>query len=281
MPITRLFCEGRQDSSDALLLASILPDACLIEPVGGCDFLERIVMFHRAKASSATLMAIKDRDMLADDFTVTHQPQRWESRGGEHYGWIWERVEIENYLLDPAVVTALQPRRLTDITAYRAALDTVARDIAPYAAARNALARFRDALRHALPSLRDGAPCGKRQYMFPRGATLDVAHCHTFLETQVAGVTSRSADSCAQVITRFDAIRAVFLPTGAVFPHYLHFFAGKDLLWGLEPYLRQFSNYGNPQELLDDVAKALPGREDANFRNLVPEWPALYQSICA
>ncbi len=220
--------------------------------------------------------------MLADNFTVTQQPLRWESRGGEHYGWIWERVEIENYLLDPAVVAYLHPRRLIDLVAYREALETVARDIAPYAAARNVLAHFRDALRQALPTLRYGALCGNRQrYTFPRCETLDVMHCHAFIEEQVSCVTSRSAEASMQVRERFEMTREVFLPSGTLYPHYLHFFAGKDLLWGLEPYIRQFSNYGSPQEFLDDLTKALPGREDTNFRMLIPEWQALYASVNA
>ncbi len=109
-----------------------------------------------------------DRDFSKDFEAPKNRPRDWILRKNEneiHVGWRWERKEIENYLVDPAVVSMALGEQAPDEAEYLKVLVSARDGIATYQAARAALSfsrpRFRD-----LPSS-FGKKRGREKHLFP------------------------------------------------------------------------------------------------------------------
>jgi hypothetical protein len=88
-----------------------------------------------------TVFGILDGDFVSDWEAPQNQPKIWMSSGGQQLGWRWERKEIENYLIDPKIVSkALQEQAPPN---YTKMLSKAADLIWRYQAARTALANCR------------------------------------------------------------------------------------------------------------------------------------------
>jgi hypothetical protein len=101
MPLTKLLCEGVAKGVDVVVLGALLSaDRILIAPFGSKTGLGAAAAALRDEKISVSV--IRDRDF---DF----EPQAGEAPrtytwGGKNVGWFWSRHEIENYLVDPALV---------------------------------------------------------------------------------------------------------------------------------------------------------------------------------
>ena len=137
MPVSILFCEGKRTGADIQVVSRIIDVAGCTVQAGGS---------HRQLASRIRELAdlctvgLRDRDQHADSFTPTRCPPEWRDEN-MLLGWYWERVELENYLLDPEVVarTIAHDFANFDMAAYRQALADAAKSITDYAAARKAI----------------------------------------------------------------------------------------------------------------------------------------------
>ncbi|GDZ92982.1 hypothetical protein PA905_08150 [Planktothrix agardhii CCAP 1459/11A] len=111
MSINILYCEGGNKSPDIRVLTNILSGSCgSIKPAGSKYGLDRQILFIRQQnlLPSSVVVAVKDRDFDSDDSLPQNTPRNWSARVNNQtiqVGWSWERKEIENYLIDPEVVS--------------------------------------------------------------------------------------------------------------------------------------------------------------------------------
>jgi hypothetical protein len=75
-----------------------------------------------------------------------------------------------------------------------------------------------------------------------------------------------------EVVTQYKDRRQECLPGGQRHTHYLTFFAGKDLLYALEPHLRDLG-LESPGVFCERVLKGIERAADAF--DWLPEWQAL------
>jgi hypothetical protein len=257
-----------------LVLNRIKPVTCTIEAIGSGAMLSHMVRYHREKGNLQMVKALRDRDMLATDFLIANKPKPWQTDGND-YGWSWERVEIENYLLDPLIVEAAAPTRLAGIVAYRDSLQDVATTLSNYAAARNAVARVREEMRTKLPALHFGDLCGRHRYRFPRGQCVDETRCRAFITEQATLMATRGQENAQLLHDLYDEVLPMFQPGNLAHNNYLTFFGGKDLLWGLEPHIGRFSTYGSVSEFIMAIAERIANEGTRDWSTLLPEWQEL------
>ncbi|MCP4701598.1 MAG: hypothetical protein GY862_32775 [Gammaproteobacteria bacterium] len=202
-----------------------------------------------------------------------NQPQRWEVKvAGQAtlIGWLWERKEIENYLLDPVVVKHalgnLAPPNYSQL------LDNAANLIACYQAARTALAVFQNTAVQL--NTKFGLSRGKSRYLFPN--KFDDANCQAGILQNVMNYERqyKEADS-NNVLQKYQT----FLPdctdaAGNRRQDFLYAFAGKDLLWALHDPLMKNGVGGGGPAFLEKITKAIENTTD-DIATWLPEWQAL------
>lgn len=141
MPVALLYCEGSAGSADIRVLKKILRGPTLIPAGGKHGMGDRILA--RREVHGQTVFGLLDGDFIEHLAEPRNVPSRWETKGDAttvHLGWRWERKEIENYLIDPAIVErTIKAERLTPVH-YCEMLERAAGRVAIYEAARTALA---------------------------------------------------------------------------------------------------------------------------------------------
>ncbi len=108
MPIAKLFVEG---SLEIQVLAPILLGNPVLQQGGSKNSLKPRAFSERHPDGDYTVKVkvnagyLRDRDFDSDPVEDLTQPTVDGSDKGIPYGWRWCRHEIENYLIDPAVVS--------------------------------------------------------------------------------------------------------------------------------------------------------------------------------
>lgn len=270
MPVDVLYCEGASKSPDIRVLASLLSGVCVVKPGGGKYGLGQMIRLAREASPNSVIAGLRDRDLEADDADPAKAPRPWQVENGTVWlGWYWERVEIENYLVDPEVVRRALRNRAPKAGAYRAALSAAAKSIADYTASRAALTRSR--VRFSPLANNWGVARGRDQHRFPdeRGE----ADCRRQIRLIVAQHEQAQAVQADDVLRRFDELLSACRPSGQRFQHFLTFFAGKDLLCAMETALARFG-LGSPFEFRERVLKGLEESAEDPWTWL-PEWQRL------
>jgi hypothetical protein len=277
MPVTVLLCEGVRGGADDRVLTKLLIDDCRIEPVGSKHAMDTLVLAHREVAPLETVMGLKDGDFDRDWLAPSDQPQPWTKRLGarriERIGWIWARKEIENYLIDPEVVArALGPDAPPPVR-YREILDRAARDLSDYTAARVALSLSRITARQ-LPN-QWGRRRGHDRYLYPEN--LNRSSCRQRIKRIVEGRTQGVLPQPKQVVAEFRRLIPLHDAGGIRRAHYLHTYAGKDLLIQMDGELRQlgFGDFGAFRERILTAIDITPD----DIADWLPEWAALRTEI--
>lgn len=167
MPINVLLCEGVYQSPDRIILSRLLKGYCQILPIGSKrNMLNQLEV--RRRESHAKIYGLQDRDFVKDWEILTNQPKTWKHRGTHQLlGWYWERKEIENYLVDPAVVSKALGNKMPKN--YLIFLEQARDKIWRYQAARTALShcyKYFQALEISF-----GKKRGKENYPFPESFT--------------------------------------------------------------------------------------------------------------
>ncbi|MEQ9001376.1 MAG: hypothetical protein RID53_33360 [Coleofasciculus sp. B1-GNL1-01] len=189
-------------------------------------------------------------------------------------GWSWARKEIENYLIDPAVVQRSLGKKAPSRDEYQNALDEAAETISAYSAARTALAceGFKNFWGEEV----------RKGYCFPKQIGKNV--CLTKIGEIVRGYKGERLISEGDVQTKFKTLLPQFRPNGARFNDYLYCFAGKDLLYAMRAKLREWrfepavSSDLSPEDVFVEKIVSRIERLD-NVWEWLPEWTILRQLI--
>ena len=276
MPVSRLLCEGTDGSPDIKVLTKLLGGRCEVRGLGGKYGMGTRIVARREAIGSNEVFGILDRDFVKQWEGPFDRPVEWTNSDRTIlFGWRWERKEIENYLVDPSVVDHALSQSDHKISSkeYQGMLETARDQLSIYQAARAALAtsrvRFSD-----LPSS-FGRKRGEARHPFPD--QLDEAACRNDLRQVVLSHRQAHVIDPGEVETAFSALLAEFQVGGSRHQWYLHAFAGKDLLWGMDGNLRSVgfaSAWSFRDKVLDGIE--MSPNEIADW---LPEWKALQRAI--
>lgn len=286
MPVNLLLCEGNEESADIRLLKKLLGSLCLVVPGGSSRGLrERIdnARFLRDKNAN-TVFAVRDRDFpkewnvpdgtVLDWITPDHRSQM------KHWGWIWPRKEIENYLIDPIIVQKAldvhrQRKTMTgefDINDYRAELERARDSLATYQAARIALTV---AGKPFYLRTRFGTPRGRNKYHFP--VNRDEQSCEHGIKS-LFEERDDDRSTAEKTLADFRQVLAEECSPGKPrYRDYLHAFAGKDFLWSMENWFGQTS-LKTPQIFQEKVLTGIENAEE-DITLWCSEWTDLVEKI--
>lgn len=276
MPVDILYCEGGKNSPDIRVLLNILSGICTVKPAGSKYGLDRQILFIKQERllPSSVVAALKDRDFDSDVSPPINFPRSWSSRvdGQEiQVGWSWERKEIENYLIDPEVVSHALGAKAPPLEAYSIALEESARDIADYTAARVALSLSRQRL---LPLNNCWGNSGG-QHPFP--SSLAESDCRTAITDIVRQYEQAQIIQENDVLDHFDRLLPMCRIGGSRFQNFLTFFSGKDLLCGMRLALLSFG-LGEPFVFRERIIKGIENSSD-DVSSWLPEWSQLRQVV--
>ncbi|MCX6579102.1 MAG: hypothetical protein NT166_02840 [Candidatus Aminicenantes bacterium] len=238
MPVSVLFCEGGPNSPDIRVLSKLLSGHCQIRDSGGKYGMgERIKAWRevREKGNNRDICCgILDGDFSAEWKNPANEPRRWESDDKKiHFGWRWERKEIENYLIDPVVVEKALGKRSPQIDTYTQTLKVARDSIAIYQAARTALGTHRRRFNPLYSAF--GKECGREKHPFP--AALDEESCINGIRENIRKYGETQIINEKNVLHSFESFKSECLEGGQRFNNFLQAFSGKDLLWAMNDWL--------------------------------------------
>lgn len=279
MPVSVLYCEGNPNSPDVFVLPRVLAGLCEVKAFGskhgmGDRILARREVTEKDKdKENPTVFGVLDGDYAAWQ-EPEQRPRQWQAvkdNSPVHLGWRWERKEIENYLIDPAVVE----RALGGLPQhYIEALETAASKIAAYQAARITLTLNRP---HSAPLQNSfGKLRGRGRHPMPEDLGRD--RCLHEAKQLVHEWNSQRQIGEASLEQAFIAAETECSPDGVRGKHFMTSFAGKDLLWAMEDYLNS-SGFRGPAVFLEQILTRLGDSSDV--WEWLPEWQALRQLVTA
>jgi hypothetical protein len=218
---------------------------------------------------------LRDRDFDYDPPADLLSPTVDAVDGGSPFGWRWCRHEIENYLIEPVVVSEAMGWVIPDV---EQALWQAALKIRNYEAARWTVGVVRRALppHYELPT----RPDGLNELKLP--AAIDTAAVCAWasesIERHRGSIDAVTDPACVQAslttfASRFDDAFVADVRSVLVW------FSGKDLLAGMADWLtgKGFANPGEFRASLRDWIIANPVRALA----LLPEWTRLTEILRA
>lgn len=271
MPVSKLLVEGELD---ATLLHELTKGRPAVVRGGSKNALKPKVEEERGRSPGVTICYVRDRDFDMDPPDDRSRPAVHATRGESVLGWYWCRHEMENYLLEPSVVT-----RATgcDELAYRSALIDAARGLVPYEAARAAVGLTRRSLP---PSYKfETRPEGAGDDIPRLPADRDPAAMSAWAQEHAARFRDRicpQLDPSAiarQVEERSRMLSCLVESADEV----LIWFAGKDLMAGLSPWLSA-QGLGSAGDLRARLKRWLHEHPD-DMPALLPEWGAFLQIL--
>jgi hypothetical protein len=271
VPLAKLFVEGT-------LEVQVLTPILLGNPVpqqGGSKYSLKPRARTERKENRVAAGYLRDRDVDFDPPDDLSKPTVDGQDGETAFGWRWCRHEIENYLIDPALVSEVLSLPIVTV---EDGLREAAVRIRAYQAARWTVGVVRRALpRHY--ELRT-CPAGLNEIALP--SDLDATAVNSWAienidthHSAIAASTDPSAvgESLDRFAARFDDALV------ADVANVLLWFSGKDLLAGMADWLitRAIANPGAFRALLRDWVIANPARTV----ELLPEWNCLSEVLRA
>ncbi|HBE19130.1 MAG TPA: hypothetical protein DEG17_07030 [Cyanobacteria bacterium UBA11149] len=275
MSVNILYCEGGDKSPDIRILSKILAGVCTVQSFGSkYGFKEKICI---ARGFQPATVGIRDRDFDdEEDSPPINIPRTWSGvwqNKTVQLGWLWERREIENYIIDPDVVRIALGSKAPSPSEYIAALNGAANLITDYSAARIALSQSRIKKPEQLRNYWTGKSGG--QHPFPDSFT--EADCEAGIRASVRDYGNIQSVTEADVLHKFQQILPTCRAGGVRFQYYLTFFAGKDLLCGMERVGASFirgTAWDFRNVLVESIAKS-----SEDVWTWLPEWQALRHLI--
>jgi hypothetical protein len=273
--VTVLYCEGNAKSIDIQVIGQLIPKGCTVQAIGGKEygFWDKVIS---DRSVFPKLAGLGDRDLVCEASSVNELPLR-VMKGETHLGWVWERKEIENYLIDPRVVERALGRKAPPIEQYQNILKQAAETIAAYTAARTALECFSF-------SNSWGEQIAKT-HRFPPRDQLGKKKCAVKIEEIVVERLRHEnrAITPGYVVAKFEELLPTCRPSGFRFEHFLTFFGGKDLLHVMTEPLRGLNfDPSNPkisptEMFLERILVGIERSQDV--WNWLPEWQELRQQL--
>lgn len=274
MPLAQLLCEGGDNSPDVRVLGKLLFGICQVKPQGGKYGMGAKIIARREAFGQNCVFGILDGDFVKDWQEPSDKPKEWKTNDGSvHFGWRWERKEIENYLIDPIVVGKALGENSLDILQYGTALELTKERISVYQAARTALSinriRFED-----IPSA-FGHPRGEEKHLFPDA--LDQDSCATEIGKIVHRHQETQLVSPEAVTSSFKDLLPECTEGGMRNRYYLQAFAGKDLLWGMDRWF-DANGFRGAWAFREKVLLGIRKTTD-DIADWLPEWTKLRESV--
>ncbi|MBE9142715.1 hypothetical protein [Planktothrix mougeotii] len=265
-----LYCEGNSQSPDLRVISQIVPRECRIIGIGGKTFNFALKVISD-RITNPRLAGLADRDFHDINFIPDQTPLEW-SEQGTFVGWVWERKEIENYLLDSVVVQKALGHKAPPIKEYEIALQKAAEILANYTAARATLSYFY--LQNSW-----GEQISKT-YRFPGLSSLGKDKCRENIKQIFDKKVGDRILDRDQILNKFDEFRKQLRPGGEKFQYYLTFFAGKDLLYLMKEPLEKFG-FCSKDPRAEFIERVLKGLENSpeNVWTWLPEWKELRKLI--
>ena len=271
MPLAVLFVEGKLDSE---MLNPLLQGTPVLKEGGSKNVLKPRTRTER-EDSRINVGYLRDRDFDFDPPPDDPQPVTEFCHTGIPCGWHWCRHEIENYLLEPAIVSAALGWAQEEINQ---ALRAAAWKIRGYQAARWTIGRVRRFLPpHYQLNTRPGAVA---ELQLPPILEAEAASAWAFEAIARHRQLFVSVSEEKQVAALFDEYHGQFdADFMADVAKILTWFSGKDLIAGLAEWLqgRATMNPGQFRASLRDWIMANP---DTTLE-LLPEWRGLLKVIRA
>jgi hypothetical protein len=266
--VSVLFVEGDLDEQ---ILVAVFGGGPTIKRGGTKHDLPKHVLEEQTVDRRA--LFIRDRDFDFDppaDRTRPHEVPKVNDRQGKTLGYYWCRHEMENYLLEPAIV--IRALRCEE-SAYLAALLEAASRIRDYEAARGAIGVARRSLppNFKFETRPDEVPGDKLKLP----ANLSDSGVRAWVKAHAAAFSSRVSGVLEPTAMErlFEERRALLDPMLATVAEILVHFSGKDLLAALAPWIAGQPRLATPGDLrarLRDWMREHP--EDTLM--LLPEWAA-------
>jgi hypothetical protein len=271
MSVSLLYCEGGDKSPDSRILSKILAGVCTVEAFGSKYGFNNKIMI--ARGFQPATAGIRDRDFDDEDESPPkNRPRIWSVNWQNQtvqLGLLWERKEIENYIIDPDVVRFALGSKAPPASDYRAALDDAAHLIADYSAARIALSQSAIKKPKQLRNYWHSTTGGK--HPFPDSLT--EADCYAGIRSCVQDYNRIQTVSEEDVLTTFQQILPTCRSGGVRFQHYLTFFSGKDLLCGMERVGARFIR-GTAWDFCNVLVERIANSKE-DIWNWLPEWQQL------
>lgn len=309
MSLTVLLCEGIDPGEkpaqglDGRLLNKLLRGVCPVRPRGSKYYMEMNVRMARSGDVPGTF-ALLDGDFRYPPSPSSPTPEPWFGADRVHLGWRWSRKEVENYLLDPAVVERTLPNVAKHGGRYREALARACSAVARYQAARMALSSVRP--RPNTLTNQWGQAHGRSSYLFPDETERTEEACRTQIQGLMAALVAKlRLPKAAQETYEAEATAGAWTPLGEFTSDALmdlalqrygrlitlcesfaahqgggiDVFSGKDLLLAMTSDL-QGMKYSSPTIFMEAV---IVGIEDSaeEVWTWLPEWTALRDVVRA
>ncbi len=231
------------------------------------------IMARREAQRSGSVYGILDGDFRKNWSAPQDKVDDWKTGNSEtHFGWRWERKEIENYLVDPVVVEKALGKNGPTPEKYKAALESARDNICIYQAARTALSANRIRF-NPMPSA-FGRKRGKENHPFPDEFKRE--NCIAGIKSLVDSHKENQTVDLARVTDSFKSYLPEF-QEGSRWKDYLYAFAGKDLFWAMDQWCKGEGFYGAMafrEKILSGIQKTT---EDIS--TWLPEWRDLKETI--
>jgi len=270
VPVDLLLVEGELD---AAIFAALLEGDPPVERRGSKNALKPIAAEER-KRTGRRVAFVRDRDF---DFEPSRDQgskpgEIMDGQFPEPLGWYWSRHEIENYLLDPAVVALVWPSVMRQD--YEAVLVEAAVRIRFYEAARWTIGMARRALPPHYELKTRPAELENRELAVP--SWLEECRCREWALGCIEAYLSRVSESLSLATSAHSLEKkvATFTDDFCADPEaVLTWFSGKDLLAALSPALTQLygADAGRFRAHVRDWMIAHPQEALA----VLPEWQTL------
>jgi hypothetical protein len=268
MPVSVLLCEGGDNSPDARLLARILfGTGVVIEPTGGKDGFPNLIRSRRRADPRVCGLADGDFPRKPDVWVRASDPgpPPWRARIDEKdvmLGWKWRRKEVENYFIDPDILTRALGWEKDRRAQYVAQLSGVLDALGHVTAARIALTacaphRTRVDTRVRLHGTKEALEdeLRTRASAYNKGALLE--------EKKLLEAFASCIPEC--------------LPGGRFRSSALEVFAGKNIFAKIQNTAGFTAELKNVDELEERVLEAM--ERDGAAYTWLPEWAALRSAV--
>lgn len=267
MQIRKLLVEGELDQE---LLTPVTEGKPVVELVGGKGSIVPRARWER-KDKDNHCVYIRDRDFDYEPDVSVIGPIEHKKHNGSVLGWHWNRHELENYMIDPAIVTKAVVVARED---YENALIEAGLSIIHYQAACWAVGKVRSKLP---PSYKlETHPTGIDRDKFQLPTDCSEKRSREWLSEHVGEFRTEILPLMepTSLSDTFESRNAQFLePEFMTVENILLWFSGKDLLAALGEWLNN-NHRGNPGDFRK-ILRDWMMREPDRVLELLEEWKNL------
>jgi hypothetical protein len=270
VPVVKLFIEGNLESE---VLNPILQGSPVLQR-GGSKYSLKPRAFAERRENQVAAGYLRDRDFDYDPPSDLSRPTVDSHDGGVPFGWRWCRHELENYLIDPAVVAEAMGWPMAEV---EEALRQAARKVRCYEAARWTVGLVR---RELPPNYELKTRPEELHKEIDLPSALDAAAVNAWASMSIENHRGRIVAMTDPVVVKgsLDAFATRFDDAFITdVSNILLWFSGKDVLAGMADWLigRAVANPGAFRASLRDWIIVNPVRA----LELLPEWKGMIDTL--